>query len=135
MRLAWIAVSVWLATSGASSDGPIDAQTQATYWHLLDDWVKEGGPLSDVRSRVVDNCTKLVLGTVDYSEWAALHTTRRAELDFRVDVCVKATIHRVHPQPELSNAMFVAMLCGESNVALYRQLCARANLDPEGDAT
>jgi hypothetical protein len=135
MRLAWLAIGITLATSSAGSDGPVPAHARAEYWQVLDDWVRKGGPASEVKERVVDSCTKLVLGTVDYSEWAALLTMRRGELRFRTDICVKATIHRVHPQPEFSNAMFVAMICRDSAVDLYHELCARANLNGEANAT
>jgi hypothetical protein len=135
MRLVWLALGTSLAASGASSDGPYDARARAEYWSMLDSWVNDGGPLSEVQSRVADNCTKLVLATVDYSEWAALLTTRPDELKFRADVCVKATVHRVHPQPEFSNPIFVGMICRDAKVALYRELCVKADLRPDANAT
>ena len=135
MRLVWLALGISLAASGASPDGPFDAQARAEYWSVLDSWVNDGGPPSEMHSRVADNCTKLVLATVDYSEWAALLTTRTDELKFRADVCVKATVHRVHPQPEFSIPIFVEMICRHAKVALYRELCIKANLRPDSNAT
>jgi hypothetical protein len=134
MRLAWLAVGAWLAASGASPGAPGDAQAAAHYLNALDLWVKNGGPVSEVQSRVVDNCTKLALTTVDLAEWAALMTKRRDELNFRIDICVKATIHRVRPQPEFSNPMFVEMVCRDSKVLHYRELCSKAHLQPNGHA-
>jgi hypothetical protein len=124
-----------LAASAASSQGPFGERVRADFWSQLDGWVKDGGPQADIQSRVVDNCTKLALATVDYSEWAALLTTRTDELKFRIEVCVKATVHRVRPQPEFTNPLFVNMICRDTKITLYRELCLKADIRPDRDAT
>ena len=135
MRLSLLASVVWLAISDASSENLDVPPAEANYWRVLDTWVSSGGPASEVESVVADNCTKLALSPVGTSEWAALLTTRREELDFRIAVCVKATVHRVRPQQELLNPMFVDMICLDAKVPLYRELCTKANLRPSGNAT
>jgi hypothetical protein len=135
MRLAWLTLGTLLAASSAGSNGPVDPRVEAIYWQALDEWVKDGGPKSELRSRVADNCYKLVITTVGDVEKATLLTTRVDELQFRVDVCTKATFHRVHPQPEFSSQMFVDMICRDSNVAVYRELCVKAKLLPDPNAT
>ena len=129
------AVVALLSASAASSENPDFSRAEAKYWEALDAWVESGGPASELHSRVTDNCTLLALSPPDTSESAELLTVRRDELDFRIAVCVKATAHRVRPQQDFLNPMFVNMICHESKVALYRELCIRANLRPSKDAT
>ena len=135
MRLNVLAVVAWLSAFAASSEDPDFLAAEARYWEALDAWVENGGPASELDSRVVDNCTKLAQSPPDTSESAELLTVRRDQLDFRIAVCVKATAHRVRPHQDFSNPMFVDMICNESNVALYRELCIRANLLPSKDAS
>jgi len=124
-----------LSASAASSENPDFSRAEAEYWEGLDAWVEDGGPESELKSRVVDNCTKLALSPPGTSEWAELLTMRQDELDFRIAVCVKATAQRVRPQQDFLNPMFVNLICHEPKVALYRELCIRANLRPSEDAT
>jgi len=135
MRLFWPVVAILLAACGASTDDPSAAQLERRYWGELDDWVKGGGTNSEVQTRVVENCGKLVMITVGGSERAALSTTRREDFHFRVDVCVKTTVHRVHPQPEFSDPVVIRTICRDSDVALFRDLCVKANLRPTPNAT
>lgn len=135
MRLIALTIVAWLSASAANSEDPDALPAEAKYWEALDAWVESGGPKSELHSRVVDNCTKLALSPAGTSEWAALLTTRQDELDFRIAVCVKATAHCVRPQQEFLNPMFVDMICHETKVALYRQLCIKANLRPSENAT
>ena len=135
MRLNVLAVVTWLSASAASSEDPDFLTAEAGYWEALDAWVENGGPASELDSRVVDNCTKLALSPPDTSESAELLTIRRDELDFRIAVCMKATAHRVRPQQDFLNPMFVNLICHEPKVGLYRELCIRANLRPSEDVT
>ena len=73
-------------------------------------------------------CGKLVMLTASAAERTTLATSNREEFDFRVDVCVKSTVHRVHAQPEFSNPKIVAALCKPDTLPLYSQLCRRAKL-------
>jgi hypothetical protein len=135
MRLLTLAVVAWLAPFCVSSEEPNLPSTEANYWQDLDSWVERGGPESQVQSVVADNCTKLALFPVGTQEWASLLTERQEELEFRIAICVKATVHRVRPQQEFFNPMFVDMICRDSKVALYRKLCIKTNLQSSGNAT
>jgi hypothetical protein len=66
--------------------------------------------------------------TVSASEKVALSTTQREEFHFRVDVCTKMTVNRVHPQPEFKKKEIVKMLCDESKVILFKKLCSGSGL-------
>ena len=57
---------------------------------------------------MAETCGKLVMLTASAAEKATLATSSREEFDFRVDACVKSTVHRVHAQPEFSNPKIVA---------------------------
>jgi hypothetical protein len=76
-------------------------QLEEKYFRTLDEWVKKGGPTNEIQGVVVNTCGKLVMLNASLAEKAALSTTQRDEFDHRVDVCVKMTVNRVHPQPEL----------------------------------
>lgn len=101
---------------------------EAEYYRRLDDWVTRGGPIPEVQDTVVQTCGKLVMWTASVAEKLAFTTTRRDDFDFRVDVCVKMTVNRVHPQPEFEKPHLVKMICDESNVRLFVALCERSGL-------
>lgn len=129
-RVAWSVSLLLLAgcnpeRAHAPSGEPPD---QGAYYRVLDDWVARGGPVDEVQGTVVATCGKLVLQTATLTEQPTLLTTRRADFDFRVDVCVKMTVHRVHPQPEFDKAEAARILCDESEVGLFKALCGRAGL-------
>ena len=51
----------------------------------------------------------------------------REEWDFRVDVCTKMTVNRVHRQPEFENPKIVRMICTEG-IQIFREMCRRYKL-------
>lgn len=85
---------VGLARAG---EGGISTDLEDQYFKTLDGWVAQGGPIDDVQRSVVETCGKLVMVTANIGEKVALTTTQREEFHFRVDVCTKMTVHRVHP--------------------------------------
>jgi hypothetical protein len=78
----------------------------------LDAWVEGGGNINTVQAQIVDNCGKLVWSQAGTVEKVLLFTIRRSELDFRVDVCIKMTVHRVHKQPEFENPEVIREVLG-----------------------
>jgi hypothetical protein len=103
-------------------------QLEDKYLQTLDDWVKRGGPVNEVQNTVVQTCGKLVMLTVSNSERVALSTTQREEFHYRVDVCTKMTVNRIHPQPEFEKKDIIKMICEESKVSLFKNLCKRSGL-------
>ena len=61
--------------------------------------------------------------TASTTERVALTTTRREDFHFRVDVCTKITVNRVHPQPEFEKKQTTVIICDQSQVALFKKLC------------
>ncbi|HEX3037256.1 MAG TPA: hypothetical protein VHT73_19400 [Thermodesulfobacteriota bacterium] len=98
------------------------------YFSTLDGWVKRGGQISEVQNTVVETCGKLVMLTVSASEKIALSTTQREEFHFRVDVCTKMTVNRIHPQPEFEKKETIKMICDDSEVVMFKKLCRRSGL-------
>lgn len=66
--------------------------------------------------------------TASGAEKVTLATTRREDFDFRVDVCTKITVNRVHPQPELEKKETAVIICDQSKVVLFKKLCKWAKL-------
>lgn len=98
------------------------------YFKALDQWVAGGGTLGQIQSEVVENCGKLVMLHATEAEQTSFMTTQRDEFDFRVDVCTKITVNRVHPQPEFDNPKITTMICDESQLALFKKLCWKSGL-------
>jgi hypothetical protein len=92
------------------------------YFRVLDGWVARGGPFSEVDTMVVPACGKLVMARLSTSQKIALSTIRRDDFRFMVDVCVKTTINRVYPQPDLTTKN-VAAVCDRSGVPVFAALC------------
>lgn len=90
------------------------------YFGTLDTWVARGGRVEDVQSTVVETCGKLVMLNATSGERVRLH--------FRVDVCTKLTVNRVHPQPEFQKREIVSMVCDPGKLELFVKLCARNGL-------
>jgi len=84
--------------------------------------------MNEVQDTVVQTCGKLVMLTVSNSEKVALSTTQREEFHYRVDVCTKMTINRVHPQPEFEKKEIIRVICDEIKVNLFKKLCKRYGL-------
>lgn len=117
-----IVMAVWFSCGGTSD------KLEGEYFRRLDDWVKRGGPVREIQDTVIGTCGKLVMVDASAAEKAKFTTTQRGEFDFRVDVCAKMTVNRVHPQPEFGNQKIVASICDESDVVLYKKLCKRSGL-------
>ena len=107
------------------AEKPITKQLEEKYFQTLDEWVKRGGPASEIQDTVARTCGKLVMLTVSHAEKASLSTTQKDEFDHRVDVCTKMTVNRVHPQPEFKKKEIIEIICDESNVNLFKKLCRR----------
>lgn len=97
------------------------------YFAGLDHWVRDGGNVKTVQQAVVEPCGELVTLNATKTEAVGFLTTNREEFDFRVDVCVKMTVNRVHKQPEFEKPEIVGMICGSGNV-LFEKLCRRSGL-------
>ena len=65
--------------------------------------------------------------TATKSEVAGFLTTEREEFDWRVDVCAKATVNRVHPQPEFEDPKIVSTIC-DNSVELFKKVCKHSGL-------
>ena len=101
---------------------------EARYFGELERWVSKGGPVAEIRSTVLETCGKLVMLFASPVEQAELVTTRREDFHFRVDVCSKMTVNRVHQQPEFGNAKIVSTICDDTTNLLFRKLCALSGL-------
>lgn len=100
-------------------------RVEEKYFQTLDEWVKKGGPASEIQDTVVNTCGKLVMLNASLAEKTTLSTTQRDEFDHRVDVCVKMAVNRVHPQPEFKTKEVIRIICDESDVGLFKKLCKR----------
>ncbi len=106
----------------------VPEKLEQRYFGTLDAWVARGGPVDEVQQTVVETCGKLVMLTASAAEKAALATTRREDFHFRVDVCMKITVNRVHPQPEFEKKETVTIICDRIEVGLFKKLCKWSNL-------
>jgi hypothetical protein len=108
------------------------------YFADLDAWVARGpvlrpgdpGGEAAFKARVqpmVETCGKLVLLTATPRQQTEFLSTDRAEFDFRVDVCSKMTINRLHAQPEFQKPELVQQICN-STIPVFRELCVRSGL-------
>ncbi len=93
----------------------------------LDQWTNAGGQVKKVQQDLVVNCGKLVMLKASAGERKAFMASDREEFDFRVDVCVKMTVNRVHPQPEFGKPEIVKSICDGGNET-FKTLCKRSGL-------
>lgn len=122
MQLAKCVVIVFLMINTACTDNNAVRQLEEKYFATLDNWVERGGPISEIQELVVKTCSKLVMLDASPSEKIAFTTTQREEFDFRVDVCTKITVNRVHPQPEFEKKELIKMICDENKVSIFYKL-------------
>jgi hypothetical protein len=99
------------------------------YTRRLDHWVQAGGDVATLQTDVVENCGKLTLTQAGPLGAISLIAFERDEFDFRVDVCTKMTVNRVHKQTEFENREIVTTIC-DGDVDLFRRLCVRSGLTP-----
>lgn len=108
----------------------MSAQLRDLYLSQLDAWVTGGGNVADVQNRVVETCGRLIMVTASASEAVAFLNERREDLDLRVDVCMKLTVTRAHPQPEFAKPEIRKIVCEDmpKKQAVFESLCKRAGL-------
>lgn len=117
-----------MSATDIKAETPVKNKLEENYFSTLDDWVKRGGRVDEVQNVVVKTCGKLVMLEASVSEKMALTTTKRDEFDFRVDVCTKMTVNRVHPQPEFERKEIVKQICDDTKVTLFKKMCRRSGL-------
>ena len=115
-------------SSLASTERTITEKLEDKYFSALDGWVVRGGKVDELHTIVVQSCEKLVMATANASEAITFTTTRGEEFDFRVKVCTKTTVNRVHRQPEFDDPKLIQVICDDGNVALLKKLCKRSGL-------
>ena len=97
------------------------------YWSILDSYANSTKIGKASGQIIFDTCGKLTLLTASYIEKAAFTAGfKQDEYDFRVNVCAKATINSVHPQPEFSskNKDITDQICAEDKSFIY-EICNR----------
>lgn len=123
-----IFLSVTLFSALACVGSHAASALERKYLQTLDDWVARGAPMAELQDTVVSTCGKFVLLTTSTTERASLLTTARDEFDFRVDVCTKMMVHRVHPQKEFQDTVILNAVCRRSEVDAFKALCREARL-------
>jgi len=98
------------------------------YFTMLDGWVQRGGQAQEYQNDVLDTCGKLILTSATLSETLTLPTIQKEEFDFRVNVCAKTTVHRVHRQAELNDQELVQEVCYDARMPVFVKLCRRSGL-------
>jgi hypothetical protein len=126
--LATLSLAVILTVDGATEPDSLAQDLEKRYLSTLDEWVAKGGPVSEIQERVVGTCGKLILAAASPSERVTLSTTQRDEFDFRVDVCSKMTVHRVHKQPEFENREIIKNICGGNSLPIFKRLCKHSGI-------
>jgi hypothetical protein len=110
-----IAVGLFLLaafTSTLAYGGKVlEHKLESKYFSMLDSWVQRGGKAQEYQSEVLDTCSKLMLVTAPLNEALSLPTFQKEELGFRVNVCAKTTVHRVHRQPEFDDHELMQGIC------------------------
>jgi hypothetical protein len=125
IRLILFFLILGVLTTGAYAEKSATEQLEERYFRTLDGWVKRGGPVNEIQDTIVKTCGKLVMVTASHAEKASLSTTKRDEFHHRVDVCTKMTVNRVYAQPEFEKKEIIMMICDESKVSLFKELCKR----------
>jgi len=128
----------WASVVLAPIQDPTQRVLEEKYFAELDAWVARGpmfraGEKEDavaIKARVqplVQTCGKLMMATATPQQRAAFLTTERHEWDFRVDVCTKMTVNRLHEQPEFQKPELVQAICN-STIPVFGRLCVRSGL-------
>ena len=93
------------------------------YWKTLDNYAASTQMVQEDGQIIFDTCSKLVVLTATYVEKAAFSAGfKQEEYDFRVNVCAKATVNMVHPQPEFSkqNKDITDQICINDGSFIYK---------------
>ena len=126
--LIFIALLFDVNSSMASPERTLTEKLEEKYFSALDGWVVRGGKVNEFQNIVVQTCDKLVMATANASEVIAFTTTQKEEFDFRVNVCAKTTVNRVHHQSEFDDPKLIQAICYDGNVELLKKLCKRSGL-------
>lgn len=126
--LIFIALLFAVNSSIASTEKTLRDKLEDKYFSALDGWVVRGGKVNEFQNIVVQTCEKLVMATANASEVITFTTTQEEEFDFRVNVCAKTTVNRVHHQSEYDDPKLIGAICDDSKVILYKKLCKRSGL-------
>jgi hypothetical protein len=118
----------WFVGLTVPIEGRAARGVEDEYFRTLNSWADRGGPIDEVQETVVATCGKLVMLNATPADRVRLSTTDRDEFHFRVDVCTKITVNRVHAQPELQKKELVSAICDQRNVEIFTKLCARSGL-------
>jgi hypothetical protein len=118
----------WFIGLTVPIEGRVARGVEEEYFRTLNSWVGRGGPIDEVQGTVVATCGKLVMLNATPSERVRLSTTDRDEFHFRVDVCTKMTVNRVHAQPEFQKKELVSRICDQRGVEVFTKLCTRSGL-------
>ena len=100
---------------------------EADHWRRLDGWVASGGDPASQREEVVKSCEQLMIAAAGVPGRGNKESLRkyRDELEARVDVCVKLTVHRVRKQRGFDDPQIVSLMC-DMNDRVFNQRCAKA---------
>ena len=116
-------------TSTLAYEGKVlEPKLESKYFSVLDGWVQRGGKAQEYQSEVLDTCSKLILATAPLNEALSLPAFQKEELDFRIKVCAKTTVHRVHRQPEFDDHELIQEICDDTKIPMFRRLCRHSGL-------
>jgi hypothetical protein len=121
-------VACALSAQSEAQQPTVSEKLEELYFKTLDDWVARGGQIDEVQKSVVETCGKLVMWAASAREKIGFMASQRSEFDFRVDVCMKMTVNRVHKQPEFEKPELVQTICDKSGILLFTKLCKRSGL-------
>lgn len=93
------------------------------YLAKLQKWIDKGGDPSNVQNDVLKPCSKLVMLTATSAEQDSFNSkTNIKEYDFRASFCMKATVNKIHPQPEFKNRKNIEEIC-RGKVKVIKIVC------------
>ena len=110
------------------ADEGVESALREKYLMGLDAWVDNGGQVALLQEEVLETCGMLVMLEASAAEKIQLVTTRREDFHFRVDVCAKMTVNRVHAQPEFQQEDTIAVICDQAKIQLFDLLCVHSGL-------
>ena len=116
-----------IAVSALFSSAAFADSLEQQYWNKLDGYAASSRIAQEDGQVIFDTCGKLVLLTATYLEKAAFSAgLKQEEYDFRVNVCGKATVNMVLPQPEFSepNKDITDQICNKDGSFIYK-VCKR----------
>lgn len=124
MKTPLTVATVSLVFAGAAADA---GSLEQRYWDVLDRYAASSQITQEDAQLIFDTCSKLTVITASYLEKAAFTAGfKQEEYDFRVNVCAKATVNMVQPQPEFAsrNKHITDQICSNDGSFIYK-VCAR----------